>query len=96
MQVQVSPALTDYILALVDYSRRSPMFREGLSPRAGLALRHCAQAWALLDGRNSVLPEDVQAILAAVVTHRLLPADEGNHDTSKKLAQYLLEAVPIP
>ncbi len=94
--VQVSDALIEYILAIVRHTRENPLYREGLSPRAGLALRRAAQAWALMEGRNSVLPEDVQAILPAVVTHRLLPEDEAEHADSGRLAQQLLESVPIP
>jgi MoxR-like ATPase len=94
--VQVSDALVEYILAIVRHTRENPLYREGLSPRAGLALRRAAQAWALMEGRNSVLPEDVQAILPAVVTHRLLPEDEAEHTDSGRLAQQLLESVPIP
>ena len=94
--VQVSDALVEYVLAIVQHTRENPLYREGLSPRAGLALRRSAQAWALLDGRNSVLPEDVQAVLAAVVTHRLQPEDSGTRADTARMAQQLLEAVPVP
>jgi MoxR-like ATPase len=94
--VQVSDALVDYILALVHHTRENPRYREGLSPRAGLALRRSAQAWALMQNRGSVLPEDVQAVLPAVVTHRLLPEDATEHTDATRLAQQLLESVPIP
>ena len=94
--VQVSDALIDYVLAIVRHTRENPLYREGLSPRAGLALRRSAQAWALVEGRNNVLPEDVQAVLPAVVTHRLLPEDSTEHADTGRLAQQLLESVPIP
>ncbi len=70
--VHVSEPLTDYLLTLIQTSRERPEFAQGLSPRAGLALQRAAQAWALLDGRDFVQPEDVQAILPAVVDHRLV------------------------
>ena len=93
--VHVSDALLDYIQALLDYSRQSPQITAGLSPRAGLALMHCAQAWALLDGRDHVLPGDVQTVLPHVVTHRLRPiADSGEQDPAALLS--LLKSVPIP
>jgi MoxR-like ATPase len=95
-RITVSDALVEYLLAIVRHTRENPRFREGLSPRAGLALRRSAQAWALMDGRNSVLPEDVQAVLPAVVTHRLLPEDSAEHADGAQLAQQLLESVPIP
>lgn len=93
-RVRVADALLDYLLALAAQSRDSGQFRQGLSPRAGLALRRAAQAWALLEGRDYVLPEDVQAILPAVVDHRLPPADGAPTETPP--SQYLREAVAIP
>ncbi len=94
-RLHVSEALVDYLQALLAYSREAPLFRSGLSPRAGLALLRCAQAWALLEGRDHVLPEDVQAVLPAVAGHRLQPAADhpaGDGD----LSAALLEAVPVP
>lgn len=94
-QVTCSPALLDYILAIVKYSREDGRYREGLSPRAGLALRHAAQAWALIAGRDMALPEDVQAVAPAVISHRLQPSDHDAPD-SHMIAQQLLKAVAIP
>jgi MoxR-like ATPase len=88
--LHASDALVDYIQALLAFSRLSPEFDCGLSPRAGLALLHAAKAWALMDGRNFVLPEDVQTILPAVAGHRLHAAGEAN------AGEQLLHAVPIP
>lgn len=92
--VKVSDALLDYIVALLKYSRESAAFRLGLSPRAGLALRQVAQAWALLHARDYVLPEDVQAILHCVVDHRLTPSEGVSAD--HRPGDMLLQAVPIP
>lgn len=72
-----SEALIDYLQALLTFSRTTPEFRNGLSPRAGLAMLRCAQAWALMAGRNHVIPEDIQAVLPGVVRHRLQPSGEG-------------------
>lgn len=94
-KVHVADALLDYLQSLLDFSRQSPQFVTGLSPRAGLALLHSAQAWALLSGRDHVLPEDIQTVLPHVATHRLRPtADNGEHPPTTLIA--LLEAVPIP
>jgi len=92
--VQVADALLDYLQALLEHSRRSPCFANGLSPRAGLALRQCAQAWALMQGRDYAIPEDIQAVLPGVVGHRLQPApgQENAGDPSARL----LGAVAIP
>jgi len=93
-RVHVAPALLDYVQAIVEHTRRSPNYMAGLSPRAALALLHCARAWALLEGRDKVLPEDVQAIVPGVAAHRLRPA----HDSARRVdvGAQLLAAVPIP
>jgi MoxR-like ATPase len=93
-QVHVAPALLDYVQAIVEYTRRAPDYVAGLSPRAALALVHAARAWALLEGRDKVIPEDVQAIVPGVATHRLRPA----HEASRRMdiAAQLLSAVPVP
>lgn len=85
-RVYASPALVDYVLALVQATRAEPGFVAGLSPRAGLALLACARAWALLDQRDMVVPEDVQAVFAAVAAHRLLPAGQGGASLDRLMA----------
>jgi MoxR-like ATPase len=93
-RIHVAGALLDYVQAIVDHTRRSPNYVAGLSPRAALALLHAARAWALIEGRDKVLPEDVQAVLPGVAAHRLRPA----HDSSRRVdvGAQLLAAVPIP
>src|SRR5262245_33678903 len=93
-QVHVAPALLDYVQAIVEHTRRHPDFAAGLSPRAALALVHSARAWALIEGRDKVIPEDVQAVLPGVATHRLRPA----HGAGRRIdvGAMLLAAVPIP
>lgn len=71
-EIHVSDALLDYLQAILKYTRHSAQFNAGLSPRAGLSLKQCAQAWAMLDGRDHVIPEDIQAILPSVAGHRLV------------------------
>lgn len=85
--VHVRDAVVDYLLQLIDFTRRSGVFEQGLSPRAGLALRRAAQAWALLDERDFVMPEDVQAVLPAVVDHRLTRSDAGQSRASVLLRE---------
>jgi MoxR-like ATPase len=91
--IRAEPALLDYIQALLRQSRVCPEFVHGLSPRAGLSLLHGARAWAYMDGRDHVLPEDVQAVLPAVVTHRLAP---GLRQSSQASPAELLLQVAIP
>jgi MoxR-like ATPase len=92
--VHASDALLDYVQALLEASRQSPQLSIGLSPRAGLALLHCAKAWALMTGRNHAMPEDVQVVMPHVVGHRLQAAAESG--TGDKTMLALLEAVAIP
>ncbi len=91
-QVFVSPALLDYVQAILRHTRESARYTHGLSPRAGLALLSAARAWALLDGRAAVTPEDVQTVLPGVVSHRLQVIGEQ----PRHMAQELIEAVAIP
>ncbi|HEX7341777.1 MAG TPA: AAA family ATPase [Rhodanobacteraceae bacterium] len=88
----VSPALLDYVQALLAASRRHPDIRVGLSPRAGLALLAAARAWALLSHRDYVIPEDIQALFVAVAAHRLIP---GKGSGRKALARALLADVAV-
>jgi len=95
--VHVSDALLDYLQALLGYSRRAPHYQNGLSPRAGLALLHSARAWAFLEGRDLVLPEDLQIVLPAVISHRLQPATEYVEDLSvMERMRLFLDSVPVP
>jgi MoxR-like ATPase len=90
-RVHVAEALLDYVQALLAASRDNPTWSLGLSPRAGLALLRAARAWAMLDGRLQVVPEDVQQVLPAVAGHRLQSID-GNHDQHLR---DLVESVPV-
>ncbi|MHC8441871.1 MAG: AAA family ATPase [Candidatus Eutrophobiaceae bacterium] len=97
-EIHISPALYDYIQALLHYSRASNRYVEGLSPRAGLALMRCARAWALLHGQDYVRPEDIQTVLPSIVCHRL-QTNSGFEDaaaTNRDPGEFLLSQVPIP
>lgn len=86
--VHAAPALLDYLLSIIEFTRQSEHYPCGLSPRAGLSLLAAAKAWAFMDQRQAVLPEDVQAVLPAVAAHRLLA---GNHDSAATVAPILRE-----
>lgn len=91
--IHTSPALLDYLHALVQRSRQHPGVRVGLSPRAGLALLRAARAHALLLGRDHVLPEDVQTLFLPLAAHRLV--GDGDGLSGEQLAQSILSAVPV-
>lgn len=76
--VEVGEPLVEYLQRIIDVTRQSPSFAIGLSPRAGLGLLQAGRAWALMEGRDFVRPDDVQAVLAAVVNHRLMITGEGS------------------
>ena len=95
-EIFASPALLDYIQAILRHTRESARYTHGLSPRAGLALLSAARAWTLLDDRDAVIPEDVQAVLPGVVSHRLQSTGEYSKQNSDMLVQELIEAVAIP
>lgn len=94
-KVHVAPALLDYVQAVVRHTRASGLYETGLSPRAAIALLRAAQAWALIHGHSGVLPEDVQAVLAVVVGHRLKPRDASQASSARELGEQVLRAVPV-
>ncbi|MEZ5450041.1 MAG: MoxR family ATPase [Thiolinea sp.] len=91
-QVKMSETLLDYLQRLLAHSRQSELCYLGLSPRGAQALVKSAQAWALLQGRTHVLPEDVQAVFVAVAGHRLV----GRQETQgEQLARHILAHVDV-
>jgi MoxR-like ATPase len=94
-RVHHSDALLEYVQNLLDFTRTSPLFNMGLSPRAGLAILRAAAAWAFLDGRDHSLPEDVQHVLPWVAGHRLRSREDlGEYPRDRLMA--LMKSVPIP
>ncbi len=91
--VHASDALLHYIRALAEHTRHAAGLAFGLSPRAALALLAAGRAWALLDGRDHVLPSDIQTVFPHVAMHRL---GHGDARTALANAQPILEAVPLP
>ncbi len=76
-KVHASDLLLDYVLRLLKATREEGYFAVGLSPRAGLALLQAARAWAYIDGRDYLIPEDIQAVFVPVATHRLTMQKQG-------------------
>ena len=96
--VHVSGDVAAYIVALARATRESPLIRLGASPRASLALQHAAQAAAALTGRDFVIPDDVQGLIAPVLAHRLLLSRDAVID-GRSAAHVLGEVaagVPVP
>jgi MoxR-like ATPase len=93
-EIHVADAILDYAQSLIAKTRERGDLKLGLSPRAGQGLIRAAQAWAHLAGRKAVLPEDVQAVLPAVVAHRLERREPGSGGDA--LAVELVRSVPVP
>jgi MoxR-like ATPase len=91
--VYVSDAVLDYAQALITRTRERMDLKLGLSPRAGQGLIRAAQAWTYLCSREAVLPEDIQAVLPSVVSHRL---ERREPATNNDIATELIKAVPVP
>jgi MoxR-like ATPase len=95
--MHVAPVLLDYVQQLVAATRARRDIRLGLSPRAAQGLVRAARAWALLDARDAVLPDDVQAVWNAVALHRLELREPATDDSTRvRLLRALLESVPVP
>jgi MoxR-like ATPase len=95
LAVHASEALLDYLQALIAETRSGRWFAEGLSPRAGIAVLRAAKAHALLAERDYVAPDDIQAILAQTIAHRLVPA-AGAGRGRREQVRAMIEATPLP
>ncbi|QWT22304.1 MoxR family ATPase [Bacillus sp. NP157] len=91
--VKASSTLLDYLQALLAASRKHNEVRVGLSPRAGLAILAASRAWAMLSGRDHVIPEDVQTVFVPAAAHRLVPG-RGSH--REAIARAILAETPVP
>jgi MoxR-like ATPase len=92
IRTHASDALLDYLQSLLSFTRESANYSCGLSPRAGIAILTAAKAWAFMDNRDAVLPEDIQIVLAPVAGHRLCYGSSQ----SEAVVAPLLENVAIP
>ena len=95
-QVTISPALTQYIVDLVQATRRSPLLRAGASPRASRSLFQGAKASAAMAGRDYAIPEDVQALAVPILSHRIVLTGEARyaHKTPEEIIDQILKETP--
>ena len=94
-EFKASDSLLDYVQRLIAFTREKDEFHFGLSPRGSLAIMRSAKTWALMCGRNHVVPEDVQPILLSVVEHRLRAASDDDGHSGASLVQRLLNEVDL-
>jgi MoxR-like ATPase len=97
-KVLVSPQVKDYIISLANATRTSPELRLGASPRATLHLLRASRAWAALDGRDYVIPDDVQRLARPVLAHRLLPTAEAivERHLPEQVVDRIVAQLPLP
>ena len=95
LDVHAGEPLLDYLQALIDATRSGRWFIEGLSPRAGIAVLRAARAKALMDARDYVAPEDIQAILPQTTAHRLTPVPGAGRGPLEQV-RAMVEATPVP
>lgn len=98
-RVHVSESAADYIVRICAATRESDRVRLGASPRASLALMHAAQAFASLEGRDYVLPDDIKAVVVSTLAHRLITRSAGAlrlADPSEAVMEYILDSVAVP
>ena len=97
-RVMVSDQVKDYILSLANATRTSPELRLGASPRATLHLLRASRTWAALDGRDYVIPDDVQRLARPVLAHRLLPTAEAivERHLPEHVVDRIVTQLPLP
>jgi MoxR-like ATPase len=95
-KVHASGNFLDYLQRLVAYTRNAAEFSFGLSPRGALALLQCARTWALMSGREHLVPEDLQKVLPSVAAHRLVPASDYAGDSNTLIRDMLTNVDVIP
>ncbi len=95
LAVHASEPLLDYLQALIEATRGGQWFTEGLSPRAGIALLRAAKARALMAARDYVAPDDLQAVIAQCIAHRLMPV-AGAGRGPREQVRAMVEAVALP
>ena len=96
--VTVAKTVADYLVAIVTATRTDPMVRMGASPRASRALFRAAKAWAAMEGRSFVTPDDIQTLAKPVLAHRLMLTNEAriSGTTAEQIIDAIVASVPVP
>ncbi|MBQ9875034.1 MAG: MoxR family ATPase [Thermoguttaceae bacterium] len=98
-EVRLEPPVANYLLDIVETSRRSPELRVGASPRASLSFARAAKTYALIEGRDYVVPDDVKALAVRALAHRLVPKNDRREDSRRAAESFVeraLATVPAP
>ena len=100
-KVRVEESLLEYVMAIVEATRRSPLLALGVSPRGALALLRAAQAHALVDGREYAVPDDIKGVTVPALAHRVmvkarLERAAGSELETEAIIDALLQEIPVP
>lgn len=98
-QVKVDPVLMDYLMDIVEASRKHDQLHVGISPRGSLALMQASQALALVEGRDYVTPDDIKAMVTPVCAHRIITRNHlsnGDIHTARHILEQVLQKIPSP
>jgi MoxR-like ATPase len=100
-RVHADASLVDYLMAVVQATRAEPRLRAGASTRAAIGLFRAARAYALVDGRDFLAPDDVRRLVVPCLAHRLLPAGASSstgeaYDEAVAVLEDVVAAIPLP
>ena len=95
-QVEVTRPVKEYIARLLAATRDDGEAALGVSPRGGVLLQQAAQAWAAMEGRSYVTPDDVKAVAMPVLSHRIVLQPTSSLSTTREAVKAVLERVPVP
>jgi MoxR-like ATPase len=96
--IYVDESIYEYMASLVEETRKHPAIKLGASPRAAIALLKTAKAWAFINGRNYVIPDDVKTVARYVLPHRLIikPELEIQGVSTTRIIEELISKIPVP
>ena len=95
-QVEAARPVKEYIARIVAATRQHPEVVLGVSPRGAVQLQQAAQAWAAMQGRSYVTPDEVKAVAVPVLSHRILLVASSSLPSSQELVEAVMEQVPVP
>jgi MoxR-like ATPase len=101
LDVKVEPALVDYLMSIVDATRRAPAIELGVSPRGAMGFYRAAQANALVLGREYCIPDDIKDLAIPCLSHRIIPAtqydlDGARTEVAERVIGEIVNRIPVP
>ncbi|MDD3074561.1 MAG: magnesium chelatase, partial [Eubacteriales bacterium] len=94
--VSIRPDVMDYLVDIVGETRNKDSIQLGVSPRGAIALYKACQAYAAINGRDYILPEDIKYLAPQVLNHRIIARSAANLDKSRELIEGMVASVEVP